>query len=223
MKAPREPRPHIRITADPQRQPHGLAQRRVDASERQRGAGHSAAEALPAGLQHGLEALSGQTLDDVRVHRNSAGPAQLEAAAYAQGRDIHLAPGQDHHLPHEAWHVVQQRQGRVRATTDVAGVPVNDNAALEREADTMGRQAVQRATATNQTSTQRTAAVQTPAQLNGGGKGSTEKRKKERRIKGQKQRPDNRVWLPSGEIGVGDPPEGFSTWHEWIETKKAQQ
>ncbi|MEL6127089.1 MAG: DUF4157 domain-containing protein, partial [Pseudomonadota bacterium] len=37
--------------------------------------------------------------------------------AYAQGSNIHLGPGQDQHLPHEAWHVVQQRQGRVPTTT----------------------------------------------------------------------------------------------------------
>lgn len=143
MKAPREARPHTPAAPDPQRQPRGTAQRRVDDSARQHEAG-ARNGGLPAQLRSGLEALSGLDMSDVRVHRNSSKPAQLEAAAYAQGRDIHLAPGQDHHLPHEAWHVVQQRQGRVRATTNVAGVPVNDQPALEREADVMGRQAVQR-------------------------------------------------------------------------------
>lgn len=156
MKAPRESRSRNHSTTDPQRDPHGPAQRRVDDSARQREPAHGGPESLPADLQHGLETLSGHSLDDVRVHRNSSRPAQLEAAAYAQGRDIHLAPGQDHHLPHEAWHVVQQRQGRVRATTGVAGVPVNDNAALEREADNMGRQATREAeTPAGPASTQR--------------------------------------------------------------------
>ncbi len=41
---------------------------------------------------------------------------QLNALAYNSGSPIHVAPGQDQHLPHEAWHVVQQKQGRVMPT-----------------------------------------------------------------------------------------------------------
>jgi hypothetical protein len=59
----------------------------------------------------------------------------------------HLAPGQDSHLPHEAWHVVQQRQGRVQPNLEVSGTPVNDNPGLEHEADVMGAKALQRARA----------------------------------------------------------------------------
>lgn len=73
---------------------------------------------LPNQLKSGVEALSGQSLDDVKVHYNSAQPAQLNALAYAQGTDIHVAPGQEQHLPHEAWHVAQQKQGRVQATME---------------------------------------------------------------------------------------------------------
>ena len=98
---------------------------------------------LPGGLQAGISSLSGMDVSDVQVHRNSDKPAQLNALAYAQGNDIHLAPGQDHHLPHEAWHVVQQRQGRVEPTLQMAGVGVNDDPALEEEADRMGAQALQ--------------------------------------------------------------------------------
>ncbi|MHB1099037.1 MAG: hypothetical protein ACYCZR_05710, partial [Burkholderiales bacterium] len=62
----------------------------------------------------------------------------------AQGTDIHVAPGQEQHLPHEAWHVVQQAQGRVRPTMQMKeGVPVNDDQSLEHEADVMGGRAVQ--------------------------------------------------------------------------------
>ncbi|MCD8264916.1 MAG: DUF4157 domain-containing protein [Tannerellaceae bacterium] len=81
-------------------------------------------------------------MDDVKVHYNSDRPAQLNALAYAQGTDIHMAPGQEHHLPHEAWHVIQQKQGRVQPTMQLQGVYVNDQAALEKEADEMGRKAV---------------------------------------------------------------------------------
>ncbi len=99
---------------------------------------------LPENLRSGIEALSGIDMSGVRVHRNSSKPAALQAHAYAQGQDIHLGPGQEKHLPHEAWHVVQQAQGRVRPTVQMeAGVPVNDAAGLEREADKMGAQAAQ--------------------------------------------------------------------------------
>src|SRR3569833_2339851 len=91
----------------------------------------------------GVEAKSGMSLDHVRVHRNASKPAQLNAHAYAHGSDIHLAPGQDRHLPHEAWHVVQQAQGRVKPTMQMKGnVPVNDDAHLEHEADLMGAKAL---------------------------------------------------------------------------------
>jgi len=98
---------------------------------------------LPAQLKQGIEALSGMAMDHVRVHYNSPQPAQLQAHAYAQGADIHLAAGQDRHLPHEAWHVVQQAQGRVKPTLQMKdGVAVNDSAALEAEADVMGARAL---------------------------------------------------------------------------------
>ena len=97
---------------------------------------------LPDNLKAGMEGLSGMSLDSVNVHRNSDKPAQLNAHAYAQGTDIHLGSGQEKHLPHELGHVVQQAQGRVKPTTAVNGVGVNDNAGLEKEADTMGSKAL---------------------------------------------------------------------------------
>lgn len=99
---------------------------------------------LPLQLKRGLEQLSGLDMNDVKVHRNSSKPAQLSAHAYAQGSNIHLGPGQDKHLAHEAWHVVQQKQGKVQPTTQSAnGTMVNDSPALEKEADIMGAKAVQ--------------------------------------------------------------------------------
>ncbi|CAM1362716.1 hypothetical protein TPENAI_30075 [Tenacibaculum litopenaei] len=105
---------------------------------------------LPDQLKSGIEQLSGLDMSDTRVHYNSAKPAQLQAHAYAQGTDIHLAPGQEKHLAHEAWHVVQQKQGRVKATTQLKGkTPINDDAGLEREADVMGAKALQMRTDTH--------------------------------------------------------------------------
>ena len=98
---------------------------------------------LPDRLKAGVEALSGLAMDDVRVHRNSAEPAKLGALAFARGSDIHLAPGQEQHLPHEAWHVVQQKQGRVPGMAQLkTGIQVNDDAFLEREAGEMGERAL---------------------------------------------------------------------------------
>lgn len=100
---------------------------------------------LPDNLKSGVESMSGLSMDDVKVHYNSPMPAQLHAHAYAQGSDIHVAPGKEQHLPHEAWHVVQQKQGRVSATVQAKGIPINDDSSLEHEADIMGA----RATSTN--------------------------------------------------------------------------
>jgi hypothetical protein len=97
---------------------------------------------LPDNLKSGIENLSGIDISDVGVHYNSEKPSQLQAHAYAQGTDIHVAPGQEQRLPHEAWHVVQQKQGRVKPTLQLkSGVYVNDDTGLEREADVMGTKA----------------------------------------------------------------------------------
>ncbi|MBT1698668.1 DUF4157 domain-containing protein [Fulvivirgaceae bacterium PWU4] len=97
---------------------------------------------LPDTLKAGLENLSGLDLSPVRVHYNSSQPEQYKALAYAQGTDIHLAPGQQKHLPHEGWHVVQQLQQKVKPTHQLGnGQYVNDQTRLEREADEMGAKA----------------------------------------------------------------------------------
>ncbi len=97
--------------------------------------------ALPARLRANMETLSGLPMDDVTVHYNSSHPIQLQAAAYTQGTDIYVGPGQEKHLAHEAWHIVQQKQGRVRPTRPSGKAPINDSPALEREAETMGAKA----------------------------------------------------------------------------------
>ncbi|HEX3549247.1 MAG TPA: DUF4157 domain-containing protein [Candidatus Elarobacter sp.] len=102
-------------------------------------------DALPGHVAAGIEALSGMSLGDVRVRYRSPEPARVQAAAFTRGNEIHVAPGAEHHLAHEAWHVVQQRRGRVRATSrTTTGHPLNDDDRLEREADVMGARAVAR-------------------------------------------------------------------------------
>ncbi len=100
-------------------------------------------KSLPDGLKSGVEQLSGFSMDDVQVHYNSAQPDQINAHAYAQGSDIFLGTGQKKHLPHEAWHVVQQKQGRVAPTQQLKGkTAVNTDSNLEKEADIMGSKAI---------------------------------------------------------------------------------
>lgn len=41
---------------------------------------------------------------DPNIHPSVKASAQ----GYASGTDVHVGPGQDKHLAHEAWHVVQQ-------------------------------------------------------------------------------------------------------------------
>jgi hypothetical protein len=100
---------------------------------------------LPDNLKAGVENISGYSLDDIRVHYNSPKPAQLQALAYTQGTEIHVAPGQESHVPHEAWHVVQQMQRRVKQTNQMKGVMINDEEGLEKEADVMGEKATRAA------------------------------------------------------------------------------
>lgn len=130
--------------------PQAVTQRRLNtmASEAssvtvQRQSNSTSQGGLPHELRQGIEALSGMSMEHVQVHYNSSQPAQLNAHAYAQGSEIYLAPGQERHLPHEAWHVVQQAQGRVAPTMQMKeDTPINDDRTLEEEADLMGNRAL---------------------------------------------------------------------------------
>src|SRR5262249_54397292 len=99
---------------------------------------------LPDRLKAGIESLSGLSLNEIQVHYNSTKPATLQALAYTQGMDIHVSSGQEQRLPHEAWHVVQQAQGRAQPTMRMGdGGAVNEDEGLEHEADVMGAKALQ--------------------------------------------------------------------------------
>jgi hypothetical protein len=96
---------------------------------------------LTDNLKAAVERLSGVSMGGVKVHYNSPEPSRLDALAYTRGAEIYVGPGQEGHVPHEAWHVAQQRQGRVGTTTRVGGVDFNDDPGLESEADLMGERA----------------------------------------------------------------------------------
>jgi hypothetical protein len=105
-------------------------------------------KAMPTEVQAKMEGSFGTDFSSVRIHEGPRSQA-LGARAYTQGNQLHFAPGEYQPgsesgqalLGHELAHVVQQRQGRVQATTQAKGVGVNDDSALEREADEMGARA----------------------------------------------------------------------------------
>ena len=104
---------------------------------------------LPDEVKTKMETTFNTDFSSVRVHANSSRAPEVGALAYTQGHDIHFAPGQfspdnsmgQQLLGHELTHVVQQQEGHVQPTTEVAGLPVNDNPAFEKEADSMGSKA----------------------------------------------------------------------------------
>ncbi len=106
--------------------------------------------AIPAPVRTKMERAFNTNFANVKVHEGRHA-SSVGAIAYTQGDNIHFAPGQFKPntasgqvlLGHELAHVVQQRQGRVKPTGSVKGLPLNDNPALEREADELGRKVAQ--------------------------------------------------------------------------------
>lgn len=101
---------------------------------------------IPDEVKQRMENSFGSDFSSVRVHPESSRAPEVGALAYTQGTDIHFAPGQfkpetstgQQLLGHELAHVIQQAEGRVQPTTEVGGMPVNDDAGLEQEADQLG-------------------------------------------------------------------------------------
>ena len=90
------------------------------------------------------EAIAQRKLQEMANGSHVKHVAQLHAHAYVQGTNIHLAPSKEKHLPRESWHVVQQKQWRVKPTMQMKSqVNVNDDSGLEKEADViMGAKAM---------------------------------------------------------------------------------
>jgi ribosomal protein S18 acetylase RimI-like enzyme len=110
------------------------------------GLARTGGKALPQAVLAKMEAAFGADFSAVRVH---VGPqaSRIGAIAFTTGNDLYFAPGQyqpesikgQQLIGHELAHVVQQRQGRVRAPG--SGVAVVQDPALEAEADRLGMQA----------------------------------------------------------------------------------
>jgi hypothetical protein len=82
-----------------------------------------------AGLPESLKSALGGLIDGtVAVHYNSPKPLEISAHAYAQDSAIHVGPGQEQDLA----------QARIRPVRQRSGVALNDDRALEREADKLG-------------------------------------------------------------------------------------
>jgi hypothetical protein len=104
---------------------------------------------IPEGVKSKMESTLGADFSDVNVHKDSEKASNVGALAYAQGNDVHFAPGKynpetnsgQQLLGHELTHVVQQRQGRVQTTMQKKGVNINNDPSLEREADQLGAKA----------------------------------------------------------------------------------
>jgi hypothetical protein len=115
------------------------------------GGGSGASGGIPDHVKGQMEGAFGTSFDDVKVTANSSAAASAGALAYAQGNNIHFAPGQfnpeskggQELIGHELAHVVQQREGRVQANAQVGGMAVNNDKGLEAEADQMGAKAAQ--------------------------------------------------------------------------------
>lgn len=108
----------------------------------------SPGRALPAPVRAQMERSFDADFSGVTVHEGGH-VAQLGAEAYAQGDEVHMAPGKLDPaseggralLGHELAHVVQQRQGRAQAPRQHKGMPVLADAGLEAEADAAGERA----------------------------------------------------------------------------------
>lgn len=106
-------------------------------------------QSLPKAVLAKMESAFDADFSGVRIH---VGPqaSRIGAVAFTMGDNIYFAPGRyqpdsiqgQQLLGHELAHVIQQRQGRVRAPG--SGVSVVQDRALEAEADRLGARAAMR-------------------------------------------------------------------------------
>ena len=104
---------------------------------------------IPEDVFFKMENSFGQDFSNVSFYKNSKSADRLNAKAFTQGENIHFAPGYfspstssgQKLIGHELAHVSQQRMGKVKPTTQLKGKHLNDDSALEREADIQGEKA----------------------------------------------------------------------------------
>ncbi|MCC5946735.1 MAG: DUF4157 domain-containing protein [Bernardetiaceae bacterium] len=104
---------------------------------------------LPEQVQTKMESAFNTSFSDVKIHTNSSKASDIGAQAFTQGNNVHFAQAKfnpssqsgQQLIGHELSHVVQQREGRVKPTTQMKGVAINNDSSLEREADVQGAKA----------------------------------------------------------------------------------
>jgi hypothetical protein len=102
---------------------------------------------LPENLQTKMESSFGEDFSDVNIHTDSDKATELGAKAFAQGKDLHFAPGEfqpnskegQELIGHELTHVVQQKEGTVQGSEVHGKDMVNQDVSLEKEADDAGK------------------------------------------------------------------------------------
>lgn len=104
---------------------------------------------LPESVQARMEQTLGEDFSSVKINQQSSEAAQMGALAYTNGENVHFAPGMynphtasgQELIGHELTHVKQQRQGRVQPGIQAKGLSLNNDRALEAEADHFGKSA----------------------------------------------------------------------------------
>jgi hypothetical protein len=112
----------------------------------QLGLARSGGQPLPRAILAKMERAFRADFSAVRVHVGLQAP-RIGAVAFTMGNDLYFAPGKfqpdsvqgQQLIGHELAHVIQQRQGRVRAPG--SGVALVQDRTLEAEADRLGMQA----------------------------------------------------------------------------------
>jgi hypothetical protein len=106
---------------------------------------------LPKELRLQMEDSLGHDFSTVQIVRDSQEALASGAEAFAAGDTLHFAPGFYNPasaegralIGHELAHIVQQREGRVQASSEVNGMPLNDDHGLESEAASLGAKAAE--------------------------------------------------------------------------------
>jgi antitoxin component HigA of HigAB toxin-antitoxin module len=102
---------------------------------------------MPEEVQANMEHSFGEDFSDVQIHDNSTKAEDLGAKAFTQGKDVHFAPGEfqpdskegQELIGHELTHVVQQKECKVHGSEVHGKKMVNQDPALEKEADDAGK------------------------------------------------------------------------------------
>lgn len=118
----------------------------------------------------------GQDFSSVKINTNSDKAKSMNALAYTQGEKIDFAPGQYNPsskagqalIGHELTHVIQQRQNRVKSTNTIQGYQLNDDPALEAEANQMGKKVAEGQKVENLSSSNQSNSSSNPVQRHPG-------------------------------------------------------